>query len=110
MYVVFKEFHYTDRVHRTTQQHLAYLDTVFTRLNAAAFITFELVEGGGSAYSRAAFMISAQSYSINLTRFMVQAVGTVAWPGALEKESQQLPTMLCAKYCIYSMKRLLFRR
>ena len=29
---------------------------------------------------------------------MVQAVGTVAGPGALEKESQQLPTMLSVKY------------
>ena len=38
--------------------------TIFTRLNAAAFITFELAEGGG-AYSRAAFIISARSYSIN---------------------------------------------
>ena len=37
-----------------------------TRLNAAAFITFELAEGGG-VYSRAAFIISARSYSINLT-------------------------------------------
>ena len=42
---------------------------------------------------------------------MVQEItgGTVAGPGALEKESQQLPTMLSAKYCIYSMKRLLFQ-
>ena len=40
---------------------------------------------------------------------MVQAVGTVVGPGALEKESQQLPTMLSVKYCIYSMKCLLFR-
>ena len=36
--------------------------TVFTRLNATAFITFELAEGAG-AYSRAAFIISARSYS-----------------------------------------------
>ena len=41
---------------------------------------------------------------------MVQAVGPVVGLGALEKESQQLPTMLSAEYCIYSMKRLLFRR
>ena len=84
-------------------------DIVFIRLNAAVFITFELAEGGG-AYLREAFIISARSYSINFTRFNVQAVGPVAGPGALEKESQQLPTMLSVKYCIYSMKRLLFRR
>ena len=39
---------------------------VFTPLNATAFITFKLAEGDG-AYSRAAFIISAQSYSINFT-------------------------------------------
>ena len=84
------------------------MHTVFTLLNAEAFITFELTEGG-CAYSRVAFIISVRSYSINFTRLNVQAVGPVAGPGALEKESQQLPTMLSVKYCIYSMKRLLFR-
>ena len=73
------------------------------------FITFELAEGG-SAYLRAAFIISARSYSINFIRFNVQAVGPMVGLGALEKELQQLPTMLSVKYCIYSMKRLLFRR
>ena len=93
------------------------MHTVLTRLNAAAFITFELAKGGG-AYSRAVFIRGWRllfqhrvTVLILLLRpAMVQAVGTVAGPGALEKESQQLPTMLSAKYCIYSMKRLLFRR
>ena len=40
---------------------------------------------------------------------MVQAVGTVVGLGALEKESQQLSTTLSAKYCIHSIKSLLFR-
>ena len=42
------------------------ISTVFTRLNAAAFITFELAEGGDT-YSRGAFIISVRSYSINFT-------------------------------------------
>ena len=66
---------------------------VFTRLNAAAFITFELAEGG-DAYSRAAFIRGRRllfqcgvTVLILLLRpAMVQAVGTVAEPGALEKE------------------------
>ena len=55
---------------RATPHHTAIFawdaNTVFTRLNAAAFITFELAEGG-SVYLRAAFIISARSYSINFT-------------------------------------------
>ena len=86
------------------------LSTVFTRLNAAAFITFDLAEGGG-VYSRHLLFQRGVTVLILLLRpAMVQAVGTVTRSGALEKESQQLPTMLSVKYCIYSTKRLLFRR
>ena len=86
--------------------------TVFTRLNAAAFITFELAEGGGT-YSRAAFIrghcLLFQRGVTVMRPAMVQVVGPVAGLGALEKELQQLPTALSAKYCIYSIKSLLFR-
>ena len=61
--------HPTDALHCTSYcmyYICIYTCTVFTRLNAAAFITFELAERGG-AYSRAAFIISARSYSINFT-------------------------------------------
>ena len=69
--------------------------TVFTRLNAAAFITFELAEGGG-AYLGAAFIrgrrllfqCEVTVLILLLHPAMVQAVGTVAGSGALEKESQ----------------------
>ena len=69
-----------------------------TRLNAAAFITFELAEGGG-AYSRAAFIRGQHllfqrgvTVLILLLRSaMVQAVGTVLGPGVLEKESHSYP-------------------
>ena len=54
-------------IHKHYMYYIALLlHTVFTPLNAAAFITFELAEGEG-AYSRAAFIISAGSYSINFT-------------------------------------------
>ena len=83
------------------------------------FITFELPEGGGAALIRGRRLFEGGNLLfqcgvtvlISLLRpAMVQAVGTVAGPGALEKESQQLSTMLSEKYCIYSMKRLLLRR
>ena len=65
--------------------------------NAAAFITFEQAEGGG-AYLRVAFIRGRRLLFQDLLRpAMVQVVGTVAGPGALDKESQQLPTTLSVK-------------
>ena len=83
--------------------------TVFTRLNAAAFITFELAEGGGT-YLRVAFIISAWSYSINFTRLNVQACGYCGGAGSVRKGIAAAAHNVSTKYCIYSMKRLLFRR
>ena len=66
-----------------------YGHTVFARLNAAAFITFELAEGGGAALIQGQHLLFQRGVTVLILLLcpaMVQAVGTVAGPGVLEKE------------------------
>ena len=70
--------------------------TVFIRLNAAAFITFELAERGG-AY----FIISARSYSINFTFASSHGAGGgyCGGAGSVRKGIAAAAHVLSAKYC-----------
>ena len=74
-----------------------------------AFITFELAEEG-SAYSRAAFIISARSYSINFTCASSHGAGGGYCGGAGSVRKGIAAAAHDAKCeILYSMKRVLFR-